>query len=151
MENTNDRELVLTRVLNAPADLVWEVWSQPEHIAQWWGPDGFTCTIEKMDLRPGGEWNLVLHGPDGTDYDNKSVFREVIPGKKLVYEHMSYPWIMATIDFEEQGEQTSIRWHMLFESAEVFHQVVKVYGAEEGQKQNVEKLAVYLKTLEKTH
>ena len=82
MENTNDRELVLTRVFNAPVDLVWEVWSQPEHIAHWWGPNGFTCTIHKMDLRPGGEWNLVLHGPDGTDFDNQSFFREVIPMKK---------------------------------------------------------------------
>ena len=147
MENTNDRELVLTRVFNAPVDLVWEVWSQPEHIAHWWGPDGFTCTVHKMDLRPGGEWNLVLHGPDGTDFDNQSFFREVIPMKKLVYEHVSYPWIMATIDFEAQGEQTKIRWHMLFESAEVFHQVVRVYGAAEGQKQNAEKLATYLNTL----
>ena len=90
MENkhtdTKDRELLISRKLNAPVDLVWEAWSHAEHIAQWWGPDGFTTTITKMDMRPGGEWNLVMHGPDGTDYDNKSIFREIVPLKKIVYD-----------------------------------------------------------------
>ena len=72
--STKDRELLLTRVLNAPIELVWEVWTNPKHIAQWWGPNGFTNTITTMDMHPGGEWDLVMHGPDGTDYKNKSVF-----------------------------------------------------------------------------
>ena len=88
MENkkndTKDRELLITRLFDAPVDLVWEAWTNPEHIANWWGPDGFTNTIYQMDLRPGGEWNLTMHGPDGTDYKNKSIFKEVIPRKKLV-------------------------------------------------------------------
>lgn len=54
--NTKDRELLITRTLNAPVELVWEVWSKAEHIAQWWGPNGFTNTITKMDFTPGGEW-----------------------------------------------------------------------------------------------
>jgi uncharacterized protein YndB with AHSA1/START domain len=62
--STADRELVITRELNAPIELVWEVWTNPEHLAQWWGPDGFTNTISKMDMNPGGEWDLVMHGPD---------------------------------------------------------------------------------------
>jgi uncharacterized protein YndB with AHSA1/START domain len=142
--NTHDRELIITRTLNAPVELVWEAWTKPEHIANWWGPNDFTTTISTMDMVPGGEWNLVMHGPDGTDYINKSIFKEIIPFKKIVYEHISYPWILATIDFEEQGEQTLINWHMLFESAEEFIEVVKVYKAAEGLKQNVEKLVVYL-------
>lgn len=93
---------------------------------------------------PGGEWNLVMHGPDGTDYKNKSVFKEIIPHKKIVYEHVSGPRFLATIDFEEQGEQTLVRWHMLFETAEEFIQVVKTFKADEGLKQNVEKLSAYL-------
>jgi len=142
--NTQDREIVLSRKLNAPVALVWEVWTQPEHIANWWGPDGFTNTITTMDVNPGGEWNLVMHGPDGTDYKNKSIFKEIILHKKIVFEHISGPRFVATIDFEEQGEHTLIRWHMLFETAEEFIQVVKTFKADEGLKQNMEKLNVYL-------
>ena len=120
MENesisTKNRELRLTRMLNAPIDLVWEAWTKPEHIAQWWGPNGFSNTITKMDMVPGGEWELTMHGPDGTDFLNKSIFREVVPFKKIVYEHPSYPHFVATIEFEDRGEQTHLTWHMLFES-----------------------------------
>jgi len=148
MENkknsTADRELRLSRKLNAPIDLVWEVWTGPEHIANWWGPDGFTNTIHKMDLTPGGEWDLVMHGPDGTNYKNKSIFREIVPHKKIVYEHITGPKFLATIEFREEGDQTFITWHMLFESAEEFIQTVKTFKADEGLKQNVERLNVYL-------
>ncbi|MDO3626366.1 SRPBCC family protein [Mucilaginibacter sp. BT774] len=143
--NTNDRELIITRTLNAPVELVWEAWTKPEHIANWWGPDGFTNTISKMDIRSGGEWDLVMHGPDGTDYKNKSIFREVIPLKMLVYEHITGPHFVATIIFEQQDEQTHLKWHMLFDTREQLIQVVKTFKADEGLKQNVEKLVVYLK------
>ncbi|HTI10374.1 MAG TPA: SRPBCC family protein [Puia sp.] len=143
--NTKDRELLMTRKLNAPVELVWEVWTKPEHIANWWGPNGFTNTIHTMDVSPGGEWDLVMHGPDGTDYKNKSIFKEVIPFKKIVYEHVSSPKFVATVRFEQQGEETLLTWHMLFESAEQFIQVVKTFKADEGLKQNIEKLIVYLK------
>jgi uncharacterized protein YndB with AHSA1/START domain len=145
--NTQDRKLLLTRVLNAPVELVWEVWTNPEHIAQWWGPNGFTNTITKMDVQPGGEWDLVMHGPDGTDYKNKSVFKEVVMHKKIVYEHISGPKFLATIEFDGQDDKTFIRWHMLFESEEQFIQVVKTFKADEGLKQNVEKLDRYLASL----
>jgi uncharacterized protein YndB with AHSA1/START domain len=148
MENkkssTHDREITVSRKLNAPVDLVWEVWTKPEHIANWWGPNGFTNTISKMDITAGGEWNLVMHGPDGTDYKNKSIFREVVLHKKIVYEHISAPKFVSTISFEQLGEQTQLTWHMLFESVEEFIQVVKTFKADEGLKQNVEKLEVYL-------
>jgi len=151
MENmandTKDREIFLSRTLNAPVALVWEVWTQPEHIANWWGPAGFTNTISTMDMRAGGEWNLVMHGPDGKDYINKSIFKEVILHKKIVYEHVSYPRLIATIEFEERGDKTHITWHMLFESREQFIEVAKAHKVVEGQKQNVEKLEAYLAAL----
>jgi uncharacterized protein YndB with AHSA1/START domain len=143
--NTADRELLLTRLLDAPVELVWEVWTQAEHIARWWGPDGFTNTISKMEVMPGGIWELVMHGPDGTDYKNKSIFKEVIPHKKIVYEHVSAPRFTATIRFEDQGDQTLLTWHMLFETREEFLRVVKTFKADEGLKQNIEKLSLYLK------
>lgn len=142
--NTKDRELIISRKLNAPVELVWEAWTKPEHIANWWGPNGFTNTINVMDMTLGGEWNLVMHGPDGTDYKNKSIFKEIIPFKRIVYEHVSSPGFIATVDFEEQGDQTLINWHMLFETAEQFIQVVKTFKADEGLKQNIAKLEVYL-------
>lgn len=147
MENaqskTQDRELKISRILNAPVELVWEAFTKPEHLANWWGPNGFTNTITKMDIRPGGEWELVMHGPDGTDYKNKSIFREVILQKRLVYEHIA-PHFLATITFEEQGEQTHMSWQMVFDTREQFIQVVKTFKADEGLKQNIERLIVYI-------
>ena len=142
--STSDRELIITRTLNAPVELVWKVWTEPQHLEKWWGPDGFTNTIGVMDVKPGGEWHLMMHGPDGTDYKNKSVFREVVPCKKLVYEHLSAPKFLATIEFAAAGEKTNLKWHMLFESKEIFIQTVKTFRADEGLKQNVDKLQTYL-------
>jgi uncharacterized protein YndB with AHSA1/START domain len=142
--DTRDREIFLSRTLNAPVALVWEVWTQPGHIANWWGPSGFTNTISTMDMRVGGEWNLVMHGPDGKDYINKSIFRELTLHKKIVYEHLSYPKIVATIEFEDLGDKTRITWHMLFESREQFIEVARAHKVVEGQRQNVEKLEAYL-------
>ena len=147
MENkkndTGDRELRLSRVLDAPVELVWEVFTDPNHIAQWWGPNGFKNTITRMEVKPGGKWDLVMHGPDGTDYKNESVYLEVVTHRKIVFEHVS-PKFTATIGFEGRGEQTLLTWHMLFESAEQFIQVVKTFKADEGLKQNIEKLSRYL-------
>jgi len=148
LKNDNsDRELRLTRVLDAPVALVWEVWTQPEHLAKWWGPDGFTNTITTMNVEPDGDWELIMHGPDGTDYPNKSIFREVILHKKIVYEHISGPKFISTIEFEEIGGQTNISWHMLFETAEEFIRTVKTYKADEGLKQNIKKLNAYVTRL----
>jgi uncharacterized glyoxalase superfamily protein PhnB len=149
--DTADREIRLSRLLNAPIKLVWDVWTKPEHIKNWWGPNGFTNAISKMDVEVNGEWDLVMHGPDGTDYKNKSIFKEVIKYKRIVYEHISAPKFLATIHFESQGEKTFISWHMLFESKEQFIQVVKTFKADEGLKQNIDKLRQYLQVQKKIH
>ena len=104
MENikndTKDRELIITRKNRCAGGTgLGKLWTKPEHISKWWGPEGFTNTITKMEVRPGGVWELIMHGPDGTDYPNKSIFREVLPLKKIVYEHVSVPHIVATITF----------------------------------------------------
>ena len=143
-DNTSDRELLISRVLNAPIDLVWEVWTDPEHLKNWWGPDGFTNTILKMDMREGGEWNLVMHGPDGVDYKNASIIKEIVKHKRIVYDHVSGPRFLATISFEAQGKKTKIDWHMLFQTKEQFIQTVKTFKADEGLKQNVARMEHYL-------
>jgi len=148
MENTKndtkDRELCLSRTLDAPVALVWEMFTDPKHVANWWGPNGFTNTIHKMEVRPGGEWSLVMHGPDGRNYDNQSFFTEIVPYQKIAFKHVSHPPIVFTITFEDRGDKTLLNWHMLFESAEEFIKAVKAFGADEGLKQNIEKLTLYL-------
>jgi uncharacterized protein YndB with AHSA1/START domain len=84
--DTSGREQRTSLLLDAPVELVWEVWTKPEHIKHWLGPDGFTNTIEKMQ-ETGGEWIFVMHGPDGKNYPNRTIFREVVKHKKLVHEH----------------------------------------------------------------
>ena len=148
VSSTTDRELHIERMLNAPVDLVWEVFTKPEHIANWWGPNGFTNTIFKMDVRPGGEWNFIMHGPDGRDYKNRSIYQEIVPFKKIVFDHFA-PNFTGTIEFEATGDQTRMKWHMLFETAELFEAVVREHGAAEGLKQNIEKLNAYLQGLRK--
>ena len=142
--DTSDRELIITRLLNAPRELVWDVFTTPEHIKNWWGPNGFTNTIDKMDVKPGGEWEFVMHGPDGTDYKNKSIYKEIIRPERIVFEHVSGPKFIATITFTAEGNKTYLKCHMLFESAEQFQQVVKTFKADEGLKQNIVKLEEYL-------
>src|SRR4051794_12623895 len=88
---TSDREIVATRVFDAPRELVFKAWTDPEHLAQWWGPTGFTNTFHEFDLRPGGVWRFVMHGPDGVDYKNENVFVEIVKPERIVFDHVSGP------------------------------------------------------------
>lgn len=142
--DVSERELIISRTLNAPRELVFEVFTDPDHIKNWWGPNGFTNTIFKMDARPGGKWEFVMHGPDGTEYKNESVFKEVVRPEKIVFDHVSGPKFTATITFAEQDGKTLLTWSMLFNSADEFKQAVKTFKADEGLKQNIDKLSVYL-------
>src|ERR1700739_3864611 len=94
------RQLTISRLLNAPVELVWTMWSDPEHIKHWWGPKGFTNTIFKMDFRDGGEWDFIMHGPDGKDYPNKHHFKKIIPYKKLILQHATAPNFEMDVTFE---------------------------------------------------
>lgn len=141
--NLEQRALRITRTLQAPVELVWEAWTKPEHIANWWGPNGFTNTIHEMDFCEGGEWKFTMHGPDGTNYANRSVFREIIPLKRIVFEHFN-PHFITTVLFEAQGDVTLMDWAVLFDTAEELETVVKAHQADEGLKQNIEKLERYL-------
>src|SRR5262245_20518597 len=82
--STADREMVISRVVDAPRDVVWQAWTQPQHIGAWWGPDGFHTTIHGMNVTVGGMWRFIMHGPDGTDYPNRIVYREIVEPERLV-------------------------------------------------------------------
>ncbi|MFI5381028.1 MAG: SRPBCC domain-containing protein [Tepidisphaerales bacterium] len=142
--NAADREIVTTRIYDAPRELVFDAWTDPKHVAHWWGPNGFTNTIHEMDVRPGGVWRFIMHGPDGVDYQNKIVYLEIVKPELLVYDHVSGPRFQATVTFEEQGGKTKVTMRALFETAEVRKLTVEKFGAIEGGKQTLARLAEHL-------
>src|SRR5882672_3010766 len=131
-ESEADRELVFHRVFDAPRDLVFEAWTDPSHIVQWWGPTGFTTTTYTMDVKPGGVWRFVMHGPDGVDYQNRIVYIEIVKPERLVYSHVSGPRFNATVNFTDQGTKTGVRVRMVFRSVTERDDTVKKFGAIEG-------------------
>jgi len=146
-----DREIVGTHIFDAPRDVVWKMWTDRYHVAQWWGPKGFRTTIHQMDVRPGGEWRFIMHGPDGRDYHNRIIFREVKKPELLVYEHSpdkdSEPVrFVTTVTLTEEGEGTRVRVHMLFPTAAERNHNVKTYGAVEGLRQHFGRLAEHIET-----
>jgi uncharacterized protein YndB with AHSA1/START domain len=114
IEDTSGREIVITRVFDAPREMVWEAWTDPKQVVQWWGPRGFTTTIQEMEVRPGGVWRQVMRGPDGTEYPNKSVFIEVVKPERIVLSHgggkKGAPGAVfeSTWTFESQGDMTKL-------------------------------------------
>lgn len=144
--DTSDREIVITRVINAPRERVWEAWSDPEQLAQWWGPDGFTLTTESFDMRIGGEWRFVMHGPDGTDYPNFIRYAEIRKPEFMKHIHGGGddPDFEAMITFEDQREQTLITMRTVFALPEVRDHVVKEYNAIEGGTQTLNRLHDFL-------
>jgi len=144
---TVDREIVFTRRLDAPRELVFRVWTQAEHVGRWWGPRGFTTTTHEMEVAPGGLWRFVMHGPDGTDYDNTITYREIAPPERLVYDHgeQGAPgFFRVKVIFEAQNGTTRLTMRMLFESVAERDFVVEKYGAIEGGNQTLDRLAEYL-------
>jgi uncharacterized protein YndB with AHSA1/START domain len=139
-----EREIVATRVFAAPRALVYSLWTDPRHITQWWGPTGFTTTIHEMDVRPGGLWRFVMHGPDGVNYQNKIIYREVVAPDRLVYDNVSGPQFHATVTFAEQGGNTRVTVRMLFASAADRERVIQQFGALEGLTQTLGRLEGYV-------
>lgn len=107
------------RVLPARPLEVFAAFERPDRLARWWGPSGFTNTFERFEFKPGGRWVFVMHGPNGADYPNESIFREIQPGARIVIEHVVKPWYMLTVTLTARGDQTHISWAHEFESPEV--------------------------------
>jgi uncharacterized protein YndB with AHSA1/START domain len=150
-EETADREIVITRDFNAPRELVWEAMTNPRHVVNWWGPRGFSTTIEKMDFRVGGVWQHVMRGPDGVNYPNKSIFKEIVKPERITYSHggkrENGPGVSfaSTWSFEAlAADKTRVTIRMIFPSATERNFVVKEFSAIEGGKQTLERLGEYL-------
>ena len=143
-----EREIVIRRVFDAPRAQVFEAWTDPKRIAQWWGPRGFTTTIDEMDVRPGGTWRFVMHGPDGVDYPNRVVYDEIVRPERLVHMHGSDKedepgQFQVTVTFAEQSGKTTLTLRMLFQSAAERDKNVE-FGVIEGGNQTLERLAEHL-------
>lgn len=154
-EDSADREIVITRVICAPRQLVWQAWTEPQHVAHWWGPRGFTTTIKKMDFRVGGVWEHVMHGPDGTNYPNKSTFKEIVPLERIVYSHGGGreegpgATFTATWTFEiVEGGKTRLTGRMVFPTAGARDFVVREFGAIEGGRQTLERASEYVASMQ---
>ncbi len=145
----SDREIVVTRLINAPRDLVWKAWSDPAHITHWWGPRGFTTTTSEMDMRPGGTWRFVMHGPDGTDYLNQIVYTEVVKPERLAYrqsgegDHDEIKF-QSEVTFVDKGGKTEVTLSAVFETAAELKYVVEKFGAAEGGQQTLTRLSEYV-------
>jgi uncharacterized protein YndB with AHSA1/START domain len=136
-------DIVSTRVFNAPRERVFAAFSDPEQLKQWWGPNGFTNTIQEFDLRVGGKWRLVMHGPNGADYHNESVFVEVAAPERVAFDHIEpIHRFRMTMDFTDEGGKTRLTWRMRFESAE---EAEKLRGfIAPANEQNFDRLAAHL-------
>jgi len=115
---TTDPEIVTTRKFATSREELFDAWTDPARLARWWGPRGFTNTFETFDLRPGGEWRFVMHGPDGTDYRNRSIFAEISAPDRIVFDHVSGHKFRVVATFETEGDGTRLTFRMIFDSAE---------------------------------
>jgi uncharacterized protein YndB with AHSA1/START domain len=146
--DTSEREIVATRVFDAPRALVFKAWTDEKHLARWWGPNGFTITTHSMDFRVGGTWRFVMHGPDGRDYQNENVYVEINEPERLVYRHVPAPKFETTVTFaDDDGGKTKVTARMVFESAALRDATVKAVNAIEGLKQTLGRLGEYVKEL----
>lgn len=146
--STKDREIVLTRILNAPRQLVWQVWTDPKHIDKWWGPNGFKNETHSMEVKPGGAWTYIMHGPE-KDFNNKIAYTKVEEPACLEYFHSDGeepPQIFfnAIVTFDDLGGKTKLTMKTIFPSAEALRKVVEENGAIEGGKQTINRLELHL-------
>ena len=109
-------EMTTTRVFDFPREAVFEAFTNPTQLARWWGPKGFTNTIQTFDFRPGGAWHLMMHGPDGKNYPNESKFVEIVKPEKIVYHHLK-PEYQMTMIYSDRSGKTELTWHMRFNSS----------------------------------
>lgn len=141
-----DREIAITRVFDAPRELVFDAWTSPEHVVRWWGPRRFTLPVCQIDLRPGGAWRHVLRGPDGKDYGFRGEYREILRPERLVYTE-SFDGVPAvalvTLVFENLGGRTRLLSTSLYDSVEHRNGHLNS-GMEAGMRETLDRLAEHL-------
>ncbi len=130
------------RIPATPPDLVYAAFSDPDRLAKWWGPEGFSSTFEEFDLRPGGHWRFTMHGPDGRDYWNESVFLEVLPARRVVIEHGAGHHFVLTISYTQDGPDTIVGWRQVFDTAAHYRKIARFVAR--ANEQNLDRMSALL-------
>lgn len=133
-----DREIVSARAFDASRDEVFAAWTTPETLARWWGPEGFTNTVEAFHLRPGSAWRFTMRAPDGAEYPQHSVFVEIVPPERIVFDHHPPHTYRAVVTFAAAGEKTKVTFRMIHETAEECERVREFVVP--GNEQNFDRL-----------
>ncbi|MFD0540194.1 SRPBCC family protein [Actinomadura luteofluorescens] len=145
---TADREIVITHVIDARPELVFEAFTEVRHLSQWWGPEGFTTTTRAFEFRVGGEWEFVMHGPDGTDYQEWISWTEIAPPERIALLHgesRNDPNAFESVlTFEPDGPATRIEMRTVFPTKELRDEAAEKYHAVEGGQQTLSNLASYV-------
>ncbi len=108
MSTTSANEIISTRIINAPCAKTFRAFTNPQHLKNWWGPNGFTNTFYEFDLRAGGKWKFTMHGPDGANYENESEFVEIVQNERIIFNHIVNPLFQMVITFEEAEEKQNL-------------------------------------------
>lgn len=145
-QNEQEREVILQREVPFPRELVWKAMTDPDHVNNWWGPDDFKNENVVMDFRVGGTWTFDMVASDGTRFPNHSLFKEIIPLEKIVYDHGDgmRVWFESTVTLAQTEKGTLVTIRHLFPTRESRDEVVEKYGAIEGGKQHLAKLQAYI-------
>nr|WP_130430867.1 SRPBCC family protein [Rivibacter subsaxonicus] len=138
---SDDHEVLNVRVFAVPRARLFEAWTDPAQLARWWGPKGFRNSFEAFEPSPGGHWRYVMHGPDGADYPNHSVFVELLPNERIVFDHLGDHLYRLTASFADAPGGTELRFHMRFEKAHDAALRGFILGANE---QNLDRLQAVL-------
>lgn len=145
---TADREIVISRVVDAPRELVFEVFTHVRHLSQWWGPDGFTTTTRSFEFREGGVWDFVMRGPDGTEYQEWITWTEIVAPERIAMLHGESrddpEAFVSRLAFEPHGAATQVVLRTIFPSRQLRDRAVEKYHAVEGGEQTLGKLAAYV-------
>jgi uncharacterized protein YndB with AHSA1/START domain len=145
---TADREIVVSRVIEAPPELVFEAFTQVRHLSRWWGPEGFSTTTRAFEFRVGGEWDFVMHGPDGTDYQEWISWTQIEPPERIALRHGRYRGdpdaFESVVTLASDGAATRIEMHTVFPTQELRDEAVEKYHAIEGGQQTLSHLAAYV-------
>lgn len=119
IDEVSPKEIFNSRLINSTREKIFSAFAEPNHLQNWWGPKGFTNTFSEFNFTNDGVWDFVMHGPDGRDYVNKSMFREIIRPEKIVIEHINAPHFILTVSLEEESNKTRICWSMMFDTFEM--------------------------------
>ncbi|MDO9375194.1 MAG: SRPBCC family protein [Ferruginibacter sp.] len=140
---TPDCEIVSSRIVNAPRQLVFQAWTDPAHLKEWWGPAGFTNTFHEFELRVGGKWRFIMHGPDKGNYPNEVEFVQIDEPTLIAWKRISKPLFNVVATFEAVGtDKTNLVFRMVFESANECDKIRRF--AVEKNEENFDKLEVEL-------